>query len=170
MKKFKFNLLGLLVLFVTASAFIACNSDEEAITENLQESNLVQPEFNKDFMLVDGTSYSTDKKDPKIKVTFTIGRKSRKCHGFGICKVKSVTITLKNTESRDDTFAIEEINGIKYAVLKLTNNLDENRFDTNLYVDELISDEETDLSLPEGIYQLDATIGEFGGYRVLLNN
>lgn len=29
MKKLKFNLLGLLVLFVTASAFIACNSDED---------------------------------------------------------------------------------------------------------------------------------------------
>ena len=31
MKKFKFNLLGLLVLFVTASTFIACNSDEGVI-------------------------------------------------------------------------------------------------------------------------------------------
>lgn len=36
MKKFKFNLLGVLVLFVTASTFIACNNDDLGAKEKMQ--------------------------------------------------------------------------------------------------------------------------------------
>jgi len=42
-------------------------------------------------------------------------------------------------------------------------------FDSNIYIDEDLYDEDSgELLLSEGIYAIDNTIGDFGGYKILL--
>ena len=190
MKKNKLNYLTIITLLF-AFIFSSCSSEE-----NIEEIGTLEPELFTDFNIVDGSSsYSTKAKaDPGVKVTLSIGRKSKNCGGIGICKIKEITITLfqvpslpvdpigptpsltpalglkNSTESEENVFNVEEINGLNYLTLALTSTLDPIKFDTNFYVDEDVIDEESEITIPKGTYTLDNSIGNYGGYKVLLNN
>jgi hypothetical protein len=56
------------------------------------------------------------------------------------------------------TFSAEEIDGQNFLILALTSVLDSNEFDSNLYVDEDIIDEESVIVIPNGTYNLNSTI------------
>lgn len=85
--------------------------------------------------------------------------------------MKKVKITIKKSTDLDNlTFNVQEINGEKYLTLALTSALNSTEFDTNFYVDEDIIDEESGIVVPKGIYNLDNTVGNYGGYKVILKN
>ncbi|WP_298767321.1 hypothetical protein [uncultured Polaribacter sp.] len=153
---------------------ILFSCSEQENNDTLQKK---EPELFKDFNLIDGSNFHLAKEDgdPKIKVkakvTLTIGRRSKGCRKIGICKVKEVAITVEASKSSNDlTFSTQEINGQNYVILALASELNSEDFDTNFYVDEDITDEESGIVVPKGIYNLDYTVGNYGGYKVLLNN
>lgn len=166
MGKNKLTYLSILTLLLINTLFTSCSNEENTI-----ETQKREPELFADFNLIDGNySKSTSKRNPGVKVTLTIGRKSRNCSRIGICKVKEVTIQLKNSKDLDDmTFTTKEIQGQNYLILALTSFLDSSKFDTNLYVDEDIIDEESGIIIPAATYEIDNYVGNYGGYKVLLN-
>jgi len=97
MKKFKFNLLGLLVLFVTMSTFIACNSDEGL--SNDIEANKISKSEAKLIELGDDLSV-----DLRIDKTIT----------------KEEAIVFENIEDLRD-FIIKTKEGVKNSIIELEN-------------------------------------------------
>ncbi len=164
MKKIKLSYLSILTLLFINILLTSCSKDE-----NIVESQKIEPELYTNFNLIDGSSANLAKKDPGIKVTLSVGRKSKNCKKVGICKVKEITIEYLNSEPLEGmTFVSEQIDGQNYLILALTSDLDSDKFDTNFYIDEDVIDEESGLVIPVGTYNLDDTVGNYGGYKVLL--
>jgi len=166
MKKIKLTYLSVLTLLFINLFLFSCSD-----RENIEMSQKKEPELFEDFNLIDGNNSDNAKEGPGVKVTLTIGRKSKNCRKIGICKVKEVTIIIKKSKDLENlTFNAKEINGQNYLILALTSKLNSLEFDTNFYVDTDIIDEESGIVVPKGIYNLDDTIGNYGGYKVLFNN
>jgi hypothetical protein len=166
MKKNRTIYLSIFSIIFINLIFLSCTNEE-----NIEPIQKKEPELFKDFNLIDGSNIDYAKKDVGVEVTLSIGRKSKKCRKIGICKVEKVKITIKKSTDLDNlTFNVQEINGEKYLTLALTSALNSTEFDTNFYVDEDIIDEESGIVVPKGIYNLDNTVGNYGGYKVILKN
>ncbi len=166
MKKIKTYYLPILTILFINLLLVSCDNDE-----TVTEIQANEPELFNDFNLVDGSSSDEVKTvDPGVSVTFTIGRKSRDCGGIGICKVTKVKVTLRTSSDYEGmTFNAEEIDGQYYVILAHTSTLS-SEFDSNFYVDEDIIDEESGIVIPANTYAFDSTVGDYGGYKVLLTN
>jgi ABC-type oligopeptide transport system substrate-binding subunit len=82
MKKNKLTYLSVLTLLFINLFLFSCND-----RENIEMSQKKEPELFKDFNLIDGNnSHNAKEEGPGVKVTLTIGRKSKKCRKIGICK------------------------------------------------------------------------------------
>ncbi len=70
-------------------------------------------------------------------------------------------------EGNEITTMLKNINNQYFIFLKLDNYLDPSVYDTNFYIDENITHE--NITINNGIFVLDNTIGEFGGYKIPVN-
>lgn len=109
---------------------------------------------------------------------FILGRKSRNCHGFGICEVSAFWIDI--WESKDEKLSENNFTGlitktsnlsVKYlnsneysAFLFLAKEID-NRYDTAFIIDEDVFVDKRYI-IKKGIYLLDDTLGKYGGYQL----
>ncbi len=171
MKKLFFLALLTLVMF-------SCNRNEQYQNEPLQELT------SKDISFVNYTKILNNEvlniKVPSggsVGFEFTLGRKSRNCHGFGICELTAFWVEIykggQSENPADSKFtgliieeeASSESKTAAKALLVLDNDIDENTYDTTFYVDEDVY-LGTDYIIMKGEYQLDNSIGNFGGYSI----
>ncbi len=109
-----------------------------------------------------------------VSFTFTYGRASKDCQGFGICKLAAFGVYIVGApkinvslEPAQPPFVLDTYKA--YHALETgyeINGLD----DTTFYVDEdfyITDDEENTFKIHQGEYDFDSSIGSFGGY--LLN-
>lgn len=115
-----------------------------------------------------------EKRNPNVAVMatfdFYLGRKSKHCDGFGVCGLAAFGFTIVELPPAPPKGAhrgsvVQNLEGniegeyILEAPLELE--------DTTLYIDEDISGKDENGSayvIRRGEYELDSTIGEFGGY------
>lgn len=103
---------------------------------------------------------------------FEIGRASRGCRGWGICDVIAFWIVIYKGAPVTQTQAISYVEGIKgneHIIIKINNKLDENKFDSNFYLDKDLLSTDRKATIKKGIYKLDNSIGSFGGYKIPVN-
>lgn len=129
-----------------------------------------------------GTSSKNDLRVDGVNVgfEFELGRKSRNCHGFGLCELSAFWIDIysdkgdkiiskenKSTGVITKTSNIVfEDNGNEYgAFLFLANNVDDEKFDMTLVIDEDIR-VNNQYIVKKGSYHLDERLGDFGGYQL----
>ncbi len=130
---------------------------------NAQEK-LEGPNFDTDVKVVNPV-YSTE---GKVKIiTITLGRESLHCHRWGVCDVNVLGYDVYKT---GQTIAIiQSPKENPYVIVELAEELDPRKFDTDFYVENDVISSEKEVTIVKGIYELDKSIGKFGGYKVLLN-
>ena len=147
------------------TAIIACSDDTGGISE-VANSTLKAPEYGKDITL-SGVSNNGD--GNRAIIVITIGRKSQQCHRLGVCHV-CIGCTPISQQNMIPTPINNNSTLGNYIEFYLDAPLDP-EFDSNIYVDEDIYNEDTgELVLEQGIYPLNSSLGEFGGFIVQLAN
>jgi len=156
MKKIFLNLL-VAILFLGLNS---CSNEDNS-------SSLKSPEYGKDVTLSPINKKESRLNDESKIIIVKLGRKSRNCVGFGFCKV-CVACGTERVESEMLEIPVHEDETGEFVELHLDFELD-NEFDSNIYIDEDLYDEDSgELLLSEGVYAIDNTLGEFGGYKILL--
>ncbi len=164
MKKNIFLSIVIFTFFVTS-----CSENQDSNIDFLNSKSKKEPELNIDFTISGKTS---ENKLFGIGTTWTIGRRSLNCRRLGICKLESVTIIIKKSNNinngklnENNVFTeLQKNNGEYFAIFELDNFLDSSIYDTNFYIDETINNGK--IIVNQGIYELDETIGDFGGYKI----
>jgi len=153
----------LLILFVT---IISCTTDNSIEGNDEASLNLKSPVYGKDITI---SSISNNGEGNRDLIVITLGRKSRNCFGFGVCEVcigctpisqeNMIPATINNNSTLGNYFEF-------YLDAPLSPE-----FDSNIYIDENIYNEDTgELILEQGVYPLNSTLGNFGGFIVQLAN
>jgi hypothetical protein len=127
------------------------------------QTTKVEPEYGTDITLSD---YKVN--GGGVGFLFDLGRASKRCRGFGICDVVAFWIVIyKQVEPKNNQLSvgIKGEKGKEYIMLQLNNNLDPTKFDTNFYIDQDIITNK-DITVKKGTYNIDKTIGAFGGYKI----
>ena len=128
-------------------------------------NDLKTPQYGKDITLTAINKNSAKKDDESKIIIVKLGRTSKKCVGFGFCRVCVICGDAKLDENIIHV-PVNQDDNEEFIELHLDNELGE-EFDSNLYVDEDLIDNETgDLIISENIYELDSSLGLFGGYRI----
>ena len=96
----------------------------------------------------------------KVSFEFAIGRKSRVCAGFGICKLTTFGIEIVSRPNSNLAYAVADLEQEK-AILELSSEYQGSKVDAILRVDEDIMDEEGLYKLKAGSYKLDSSIGQY---------
>ncbi len=114
--------------------------------------------MHKENALIDGAS---------VGFEFTLGRKSRNCNGFGICRVEAFWVELYKGQKpkMDSKFTGIILPSDAKAYLVLANNIDDKIYTTILNIDEDINVNNKYI-VKKGKYSLDKSIGEYGGYKL----
>nr|WP_314495672.1 hypothetical protein [uncultured Chryseobacterium sp.] len=122
-------------------------------------------------------AFSADRRAPSGFVgsfEFTLGRVSKECAGFGVCGLVVFSIDiidLPPTSAPKSTPLVGDIiqnpNNEFSALIYLNQNVDPNQYDTVFYIDQDFNAGENYL-LKAGEYQLDNSIGEYGGYKIIV--
>ncbi len=156
MKKIFLNIL-IAILFVGLNS---CSQEDSS-------ASLISPEYGKDVTLSPIINKQTKLGDESKIIIVKLGRKSRNCIGFGFCRVYVACGTARVDGDNLEIPVNEDENG-EFIELHLDYGLGD-EFDSNIYIDEDLYDEDSgELLLSEGIYAIDNTIGDFGGYKILL--
>lgn len=102
-----------------------------------------------------------------VTFVFDIGRKSKDCKGLGICKLAAfgVWIVTKENQAVADIIKDTPIPEKYYAFLELEQPFD-SAYDSTLFVEDEIIDEDGEYKVVQGVYNLDLTIGLYGGYKI----
>ncbi|WP_419868202.1 hypothetical protein [Chryseobacterium sp. CT-SW4] len=152
--------------------FTSCNGNDDSEIQKTQLSAQNVPSLgSRTGNLGTATSKAID--GGGVGFAFDLGRASRNCFGFGVCRLAAFWITIIWT--KDATRANYPYTGLirenyddptKYAAyIELNNAMDPNQFDTSFYVDQDI-DVNNEYVIKAGVYQLDNSIGEYGGYEL----
>lgn len=143
-------------------AFCVYSCSEEA-----NDINLKSPEYGKDITLIP-ISKNQNRLDDESKIIIVkLGRQSRKCVGFGFCRVCVACGDAKFDGNNISIPVNEDLDG-EYIELHLENELSD-EFDSIIYIDEDLYDEDSgELVLQEGEYMLDNSLGVYGGYIIRL--
>lgn len=122
---------------------------------------------------VNNSSYS-GKRNPVGVVAsfeFTYGRQSKGCHGFGVCELVAFgfeIIELPPTKDHNKATIYKDATGELYALYTLNEKL--LLEDKTFYIDEDIigidKQNATKYIIKAGNYQMDPTLGQFGGYDI----
>lgn len=156
MKKIFLNLL-IAILFIGLNS---CSKEDSS-------TSLIAPEYGKDVTLSPINNNQSRFGDESKIIIIKLGRKSRNCVGFGFCRVCAFCGTEKVNGDNLEIPVNEDGNG-EFIELHLDFELG-NEFDSNIYIDEDLYDEDSgELLLSEGVYTIDNTLGDFGGYKILL--
>lgn len=100
-----------------------------------------------------------------VSFEFAIGRKSRDCSGFGICKLTTFGISVVSKPNSNIAYAEADLEQ-KMAILELASEFNGSKLDVILRIDEDIIDEEGLYKLKSGSYKLDMSVGQYGGYKI----
>lgn len=153
------------LMFIFAMSFAMINCSERAENVTMNEEKLVENSSNGIFAQADG--------EPGVVggFAFDLGTKKHDClKGFGICKLRAFWITIIDVPSAPDEAQTAEIvaeaDGTYSAIYELQDLINEE--DTNFYVDEDFTgvDGEDTYIIEQGVYALDSSIGEYGGYVI----
>lgn len=110
-----------------------------------------------------------------VGFAFAIGRGSKGCQGFGICRLVAVWIVIvwndKDSSEYPFTGLITTNNEdeSKYsAYVTLKQSIDDTQYDTTFYVDEdiQVNSDQGNYIIKAGVYQLDKSLGNYGGYAL----
>ena len=165
MKKLKIYVLLIATIFIINSCE---NEDNSSLTEDATTSIQKKELEAKDVSFVNFTEKYGGTSRVKI-LHVHLGRKSRNCFRFGICYVCALCEGKVSSENIAEALVKQDSNGKNsYLVLELSKKIN-SLYDSNLYVDEDIFSEQYGATIKNGVYLLDMTIGEFGGYKVLFN-
>ena len=146
-------------LFLVCSlslCFVACTERVEQIPEVIASQN------------VQASIESENPRAVVVSFTFTPGRQSKDCKGFGVCELVAFGIGIielppKPETPKADIFAESNGKFTAHYLLAEANQLS----DTTLYIDnDLTGTDENDQSyiIKSGAYAIDYSMGEFGGY------
>lgn len=146
MKNFIIILLGL----ISVSTFFSCEKDANLTMQNQDETSVVSAKVD----IIIGFYFTWD----------DWGRKKYKCNGSGLCNFRIETIEISigknapiNKNSKGELFVTIPVD----KDLKFEDSM------KNLYIDENLFSKGPDDKLymvPEGVYQINTSIGKFGGY------
>lgn len=156
----------LIYIFLIAFITVSCDNSNK-------KNSLIEPELFNDFTLIDASNQASFNTNRNVGVgtVWTIGRKSKNCHRLGICKLDKIIINVnKSQRVLEDNEVFSNIvfyNGSPFIISMLDRELDPTIYDTNLYIDEDLIDE--DLLVNQAIIPLDNSIGSYGGYLIPLN-
>ena len=131
---------------------------------SIGQQKLEGPDFDKDVKVVNQV-YSSE---GKVKIiTITLGRESQHCHRWGVCDVHVLGFDVYKA---GQTIAIiQSPKENPYVIIELAEELDPKKFDTAFYVENDVVSGDGDVSVIKGTYELDESIGKFGGYKVSVN-
>ncbi|WP_292008543.1 hypothetical protein [Chryseobacterium sp.] len=160
------------LLLVGILTLSSCSGNEDSETPVALSSQNVSSSGAKTGTLGNTTSKAID--GGGVGFAFDLGRASKGCMGFGVCRLAAFWITI--IWNKDATRANYPYTGLiresysdpsKYAAyIELNNTMDPNQYDTSLfYVDEDI-DVNNKYVIKAGVYQLDNSIGDYGGYEL----
>jgi hypothetical protein len=124
-----------------------------------------EPVYGKDVTI----SSSNKIKGAGVGFLLDLGRASRKCRGFGVCDVVAFWIVIYKGAPANSNQLVADIKGEKggeYLLLELNTPLNSEIFDTNFYIDNDLTSKENQATITKGIYSLDPSIGNFGGYKI----
>ena len=158
---------GLLLAVIISS----CEQPEST----LPDEELLEPQYGVDVTLEGVVNENENGRVRLIYIGGRIHRPKRGCnYGFGACQWHACVLCRVDTEEYNADFSVSlnSMEGVRsttsadyYFDLALEAPLGE-EFDSNFYVDEPLPSGE--LELIEGVYELDSSIGEYGGYRLLV--
>lgn len=108
-----------------------------------------------------------------ISIKWVIGRTSKDCASFGVCKGSSIEINLPFADidvSFERQGVLVEKEGNKYFKFDLAAPIDPKKFDANLYVDNdmVLEAKDTKLTIVSGVYKPDYSTNRNGTYYVLV--
>ena len=168
MKKIKFiSLLTMLmlVLFSCSKEDNDTQSLSKSLDSNFELSNLESNtgNFNKE---IDGVV---------VGFRFILGRNSKKCRKFGVCEVVAFWIGIyvpDKISAREKAVEIREIDGNKFFELGFEEDMSsypENELSFEIEEDITFEGKDGAIYIDRNSIPFDASIGEFGGYRVPVN-
>ena len=139
--------------------FLTCVITLFTILGSFAQSKLIEPVIGKDIFLESNSINGSS----KLPIFVDLGRSSRRCRGFGICLRKPKRLSFDIVSTIDDSDSSRP-----FFYIYLAAKIDATIFDTNLYVDEDLKCTDDNLIISRDIYQLDNSIGKFGGYKIIL--
>lgn len=107
-----------------------------------------------------------------VSIKWVVGRTSRDCASFGVCKGSTIEINLPFGDidiSFERQGVLVEKDGNKYFKFDLAAPIDPKQFDTNLYVDGdmVLEAKDTKITVVSGTYKPDFSTNRNGTYYVL---
>lgn len=161
-----------ILIITTIVGVVSCNRVETDGIIEKQEPTLNDVSFS-NFSKITSTQSAINLENTFINeengLKITLGRKSRNCFGFGICEIGFDSMIM--SDEIYSTYSTSQSNQPKLPELKynefifLDKELDDNIFDTTLIIEEDIVVNNQYL-VKKGEYQLDKSIGKFGGYKL----
>lgn len=131
-----------------------------ALTSSFAQSKLLEPVVGKDIFLESNSTGANS----KLPIFIDLGRASKRCKGFGLCLRKPKRLSAGDIVSNIDDSELSK----PFFNIYLAAAIDGSVFDTNLYIDEDLKCTDDNYIIGRDIYQLDKSIGKFGGYKINL--
>lgn len=167
------NVLNYLFASLLLAVIIASCEQPES---TMPDQELLEPQYGIDVTLEGVVNKSENGRVRLIYIGGRIHRPKRGCEsGFGMCNWHACVLCRVDSEEFNADFAVS-FNSLEsartsssadyYFDLALEAPLGE-EFDSHFYIDEPLPSGEFELI--DGVYELDSSIGEFGGYRILVN-
>lgn len=176
-----------LILFTLLFVFFSCQNNE------LQDVELLDPTYGKDYTLISlndsvkNRNGGDDNTIQIIEVVIDLHRpKPKRCDscqcGLGVCEINVCVPSCDrnlNSDKLNQNSLVFRIpaslekgrSNVQYLEMLLENPLGE-EFDTNFYVDEGVTDVDSygnSYTIYQGIYEIDYSMGDNGGYRIPLS-
>ncbi len=153
MKNLKILVFGAVFSILFISTFTSC------------ENNDVQPALMEDSIAENVKFQNSPLRGPIIKIE--LGRKKKGCEGFGICKISiGSALSLDSSGDLNTSLAYDRRTSAYYFDALLSKDSRIN--DAALVVDEdiVVDYAEQSLKVSAGMYTVDQSLGENGGYRI----
>ncbi|WP_068595712.1 hypothetical protein [Vaginella massiliensis] len=157
---------GLIIALASSSIFYACNNDDDTVEQTAELQGKKSPVIGEDIFF--RSDYKEDvTKGGGVTFVFDIGRRSSPtCKGFGICRLAAFGIWIVVQPKANQAIGIDKQSSLKFITIELESPIDPAEFDTRFYVDEEIIDDNGNYKIKAGVYNLDSTIGLYGGYKL----
>ncbi len=149
---FLFGLVGLFA--VGCNRLDDLNSDNHTIRETVEN--------------VKGSMIKKGEPVPAVDFSFILGRKSNRCKGFGVCEIVFLGLVIIDGPEKPVASIQQKENGDFIAEFLLTEMINAPVEDSTLYIDEDLTEDYDGFryTIKSGLYNLDNSLGEFGGYVI----
>lgn len=149
------------IALITLIPFFTSCVDENIIKEKVTEQQVADN-------LVFITDNSSSEKVSSVAIIARLGRNSRGCRGFGICRVRTHRVD-PSKSIKDKTLLLKFVSeNTLFAELKDFPTLDIDLKDYPLSIDEDISfiSDGKEIKILAGTYQYNSSLSKFGGYEI----